>query len=166
MGTGKSSVGNFLARMFHFQFRDTDELIEARAGKRISEIFAQEGEARFRAYEREVVAELEACQRTVFATGGGLAVHAPNMASLKRHSLVVCLWASPEVIWSRVRHQTHRPLLSGPDGLERIRQLLAEREPAYKQADVLINTEMRSVREVALHVAHQYRVATKNPATA
>jgi shikimate kinase len=159
MGTGKTSVSHLLASQLHFRMVDTDEIIESRAGKRITAIFQQEGEARFREYEREVVAELEASRKTIIATGGGLVVNPTNLASLKKHALVVCLWASPEAIWERVHHQSHRPLLSTPDPLARIRQLLAEREPSYRQADVLVNTEGRSLKEVAQQVAHQFRLA-------
>ena len=82
-----------------------------------------------------------------------------NLASLKTHALVICLWASPETIWERVRGHDHRPLLNEPDPLAKIRELLAAREPYYRQADVLVNTEMRSVREVAQHVIHQFHMA-------
>ena len=81
------------------------------------------------------------------------------MASLKTHALVVCLWAGPETIWERTREHQHRPLLNDPDPLAKIRSLLAEREPFYRQADVLVNTEMRSAREVALQVLHQFHAA-------
>src|SRR4051812_46412141 len=136
MGTGKSSVGQLVAGQLHFTFLDTDHVIETRAGKTISEIFAQEGEPLFRELERKIVAELTTRKKTVISSGGGLPTNPDNLASLKSHSLVVCLWASPEKIWERVRSQTHRPLLSHPDPLAKIRSLLAEREPFYRQADV------------------------------
>jgi len=162
MGTGKSSVGRLLAEQLHFQFLDTDELIESRAGKSVAAIFAAEGEAAFRELERSVVAELASRKRTIISAGGGLGANPENLASLKHHALVVCLWASPEKIWERVRGQSHRPLLQGPDPLGKIRQLLADRGPTYKLADVLLNTEVRSLREVAQQVLHQFRVA-KSP---
>lgn len=161
MGTGKSCVGHLVASLLHFQFLDTDELIEHRAGKSIAEIFAQAGEGAFRTLEEQIVAELSQSRRTVIATGGGLAANEANLASLKQHALVVCLWASPEVIWGRVRTQTHRPLLQDADPKGKIRQLLAEREVFYKQADVLVNSEMRSVKEVAQHVIHQFHLARR-----
>src|SRR5437763_1440684 len=111
MGTGKSSVGQALASLLHFQFIDTDDWIEARAGLSITEIFQRHGEPCFRQYESEAVAALGQQTRLVIATGGGLAAHGNNLALLKEHALVVCLWASPEAIWQRVRHQSHRPLL-------------------------------------------------------
>ena len=159
MGAGKSAVGQLVAGQLHFTFLDTDHVIEARAGKCISDIFAQDGEPAFRQWEQRIVGELETRQRTVISTGGGLPARAENLASLKTHALVICLWASPEVLWQRVRGQTHRPLLKDPDPLAKMRQLLTSREPWYRQADVLINTERRSVREVAQHVVHQFQIA-------
>jgi shikimate kinase len=159
MGTGKSSVGRLVAEMLHFTFLDTDHVIESRAGKTITQIFEQEGEPTFRSLERGLVEELTRRTRTVIATGGGLPVHEANLASLKTHSLVVCLWASPEKIYERVRGQSHRPLLKLENPMERIRQLLSAREPYYRQADVLLNTELRPLREVANQVFHQFRMA-------
>jgi shikimate kinase len=157
MGTGKSSVGQLAAAQLHFTFLDTDHVIEARAGKNISEIFAEQGEPAFRELERKIVGELTSRKRTVISTGGGIPVNPENLASLKTHSLVVCLWASPERIWERVRNQTHRPLLKEADPLAKIRKLLEERAPYYRQADVLLNTEMRSLKDVAQQVVHQFQ---------
>lgn len=159
MGTGKSSVGQLVASHLRFSFLDTDHVIEARAGKTISRIFEQEGEAVFRDWERRMVEELALRRKTVIATGGGLPADEANLTSLKTHALVVCLWASPEKIYERVRGQTHRPLLQDADPLAKIRQLLEIREPYYRQADVLVNTEMRSVREVAQQVIHHFLTA-------
>jgi shikimate kinase len=163
MGTGKSSVGRLAAAQLHFRFVDTDEVIESRAGRSIAEIFAQAGEAVFRGIEKQVVSELSKVQKTVVSTGGGLVANEENLASLKQHALVVCLWASPEAIWERVHAQSHRPLLQGANPMDRIRELLALREPFYKRADVLINTEMRSIKEVAQQVLHQFHVARALP---
>jgi shikimate kinase len=159
MGTGKSSVGRLLAESLHFEFVDTDDLIEAHAGKTIAEIFAQDGEPAFRELEKQTVAELVKRSKFIIATGGGLGASQPNLDSLKTHSLVVCLWSSPEKIWQRVRHQHHRPLLADPDPLSKIKTLLAAREPFYKQADVMMNTDSRSIKAVAQQVAHQFQVA-------
>ncbi|HSH92758.1 MAG TPA: shikimate kinase, partial [Roseimicrobium sp.] len=129
MGTGKSSVGRFIATELGFTFVDTDELIESRCGRRINDIFAQQGEPHFRGLERQLVTEMESWKKTVISTGGGLAANEANLESLKSHALVVCLWASPEKIFDRVKNQSHRPLLHDADPLGKIRQLLASREP-------------------------------------
>ena len=159
MGTGKSSVGQLVGQQLHFTFLDTDHVIEARTGKSVSEIFAQDGESAFRELEKKIVAELVTRKKTVISTGGGVPVNPENLASLKSHSLVVCLWASAEKIWERVRSQTHRPLLNEPDPLAKIKKLLEQRAPFYRQADVLLNTDMRAVKDVAQQVIHQYHLA-------
>jgi shikimate kinase len=159
MGTGKSSVGRLVADLLHFTFLDTDHVIEARAGKPISQIFSEDGEAAFRNWERRIVEELTLRDKTVISTGGGLPANPDNLASLKKHALVVCLWASAETIYERVRDHDHRPLLNESDPLLKIRSLLAVREPYYRQADVLVNAEIRSVRELATQVVHQFHMA-------
>jgi shikimate kinase len=159
MGTGKSSVGRQVASVLRFTFLDTDFVIESRAGMPITKIFELHGEAVFRDWEARIVSELTRRTKTVIATGGGLPANDANLASLKTHALVVCLWASPETILERVKGHLHRPLLNEPNPLEKIRSLLAAREPYYRQADVLVNTELRSVREVAMQVVHQFHMA-------
>jgi shikimate kinase len=161
MGTGKTAVGRLVAHQLGFRFVDTDELIQARAKKTISRIFTEDGEASFRAWEGRVLEELATADRSVIATGGGLGAQPGNLSSLKNHSLVVCLWASPEAIWERVRHQNHRPLLQTADPLARIRELLAERAPSYRQADILVNTDLRSLREVTQQVLFQFTDARR-----
>lgn len=161
MGTGKSCVGRLAAEALHFTFLDTDHVIEARTGKSIADIFQQEGEPAFRDWERRIVQELTQRQKTVIATGGGLPANPDNLASLKSHALVICLWASPEAIYERVRSHAHRPLLNEPDPLAKIRSLLSIREPYYRQADVLVNTELRTLREVAVQVVHQFHAAQR-----
>lgn len=160
MGTGKTSVGRLVAELLDFEYLDTDEMIQSGTGRTISDIFKADGETAFRALEEKAVAELAGRLKIVIATGGGLPTNPKNLASLKTHALVVCLWASPEKIWERVKNQSHRPLLHDANPQAKIRELLAAREPFYKQADVLLNTELRSVREVAQQIVHQFRLAT------
>jgi shikimate kinase len=162
MGTGKSSVGRIVADALQFEFVDTDALIEVQSGRSIVDIFAQAGEPVFRKLEEQVVAELAKRKGLVISTGGGLVMNPCNLTSLKSHALVVCLWASAETIYERVRSQTHRPLLQTPDPLAKIKQMLTERGPTYRKADVLIHTGLRSAREVALQVVHQFHIARRS----
>jgi shikimate kinase len=163
MGTGKTSVGRLVAELLNFEYLDTDEMIQSGTGRTISDIFKTDGEPAFRALEEKTVVELASRAKTVIATGGGLPTNPINLTSLKTHALVVCLWASPEKIWERVKNQSHRPLLHDENPQVKIRELLAAREPFYKQADVLLNTDLRSVREVAQQVVHQFRLETSSP---
>lgn len=159
MGTGKTSVGRLVASQLRFRFLDTDDLIEQRAGQQISEIFQHQGEPAFRALERDIVSELAKAEKSVISTGGGLVVNPANMDSLKEHALVVCLWATPETIYERTRYASHRPLLQQADPMTRIRNLLTEREPYYRAADVLMSVEHRSLQEIVAHVVHEFRSA-------
>ncbi|MFN0068948.1 MAG: shikimate kinase [Limisphaerales bacterium] len=156
MGTGKSTIGRLVARQLGFEFVDTDELIESRTGEAIPALFARHGEAAFRDCERRALEELACRERLVIATGGGLVCQPGNLDHLKQHALTFCLWASPETVWQRVGHQTHRPLLQVADPRAEIARLLALREPWYRQADVLVNSGLRTPREVAALIAHQF----------
>lgn len=165
MGAGKSTVGRLVARQLNLGFTDTDELIEARVGRSIPTLFAEEGEAAFRARERDVILDLSQGADRVISTGGGLVCQPGNLELLKSTCLVVCLWAAPETIWARVRYQTHRPLLQVADPEAEIRRLLALREPWYRQSDVLVNSGLRSLREVAGQVIHHFLEARRRTAT-
>lgn len=159
MGAGKTSVGRNVAELLDFEFVDTDALIESRTGKTIAQIFTADGEPHFRSLEHSVVEQLAARDNVVISTGGGLPTNQSNLDSLKRHALVVCLWASADRIWDRVKNQTHRPLLQTPNPKERIKELLKTRAPFYRQADVLLHTDNRSQRQVCQQVVQQFRLA-------
>ena len=163
MGVGKSTVGQILAEMLGFEFIDTDRVIETREGRRISDIFAQEGESHFRALETQLIQEFETHQGVILSTGGGLVVRPENLASLRSHCLVVCLWASPAVIYERVRYQGHRPLLQTPDPQARIAELLNQRKPAYQQADILVGVDFRSPQETAQYITNSFRLLRQWP---
>ena len=162
MGVGKSSVGQISAKQLRFDFLDTDRWIEAQAGMTIPEIFALQGEPAFRQYERQLVEQLQSRTRTVISTGGGLATNAENIASLKVHALVVYLWASPKELFERASQIKGRPLLEVPDPMARIQELLSIRDPFYRQADVLVNTERRTMLEISSHIIHQFQLARRD----
>jgi 5-deoxy-5-amino-3-dehydroquinate synthase len=132
MGSGKSTVGPLLARRLGRPFVDLDGLLEARAGQPISAIFAGDGEAAFRAQERELLAELLASGvPSVLAAGGGVVLDAANRARL-RQQLTVWLDVGPDELVARVGASTDRPLLAG-GAAGRLRQLHDERQPLYEE---------------------------------
>lgn len=157
MGVGKSTVGSMVAGILDFEIVDTDRILEERSGRRIADIFAKEGEATFRRMESDLVRELERVERKVISTGGGLPMTPGNLESLRSHAYVVCLWASVETIYQRVRHQAHRPLLNTPDPTSTIRDLLQIRGPVYRQADLLLGVDYRSPNESARLIASAFR---------
>jgi len=147
MGTGKSTIGRLLAHRLGRRFVDTDQLIESRHGP-IPEIFASEGEARFREIERDVAAELAAQHDLVIATGGGLLLDPVNAEALGATGTVLCLVASVDELASRLRAGAeHRPLLAGGDLRTRIQAFLDEREAAYG-AFTPVHTDGRTPDEV------------------
>jgi len=141
MGTGKSTIGKLLAAKIGAVFLDTDQLIEARIGKRIAEIFANSGEIYFRKLEHELALELsQTKQRQVIATGGGFVLNQSNLEIFRPQGLIIALTATPETIYQRVNNDQERPLLAVADPLVRIRELLKERETNYAQADLVVDT--------------------------
>lgn len=148
MGAGKSEVGEQLADKLGYSFVDTDSLIERKANKKVRRIFADDGEAAFRALESEAIASLAGATGKVIATGGGAFQAPENRAVLDGIGLTVYLKASARELYQRVKNDPNRPLLQRPDAKEEMARLLAEREPAYKQAQLVVDTEDLSVEEV------------------
>jgi shikimate kinase len=152
MGTGKTEVGRELARALGRTFVDTDRLVEAKVGRRVRDIFATDGEDRFRALEREAVAEACGIPDAVVATGGGALVDADNRRRLAAAGPIVCLTATPEEILRRVGDPASRPLLAScandTERLARIRALLAARATAYGSAAHTIDTTGLTVGQV------------------
>lgn len=156
MGTGKSSVGKRLSSLMRMRYIDTDSVIERDNNRVISDIFAEEGEAVFRQLESEAVKNVSQLYNFVISTGGGVVLKEENVAKLKENGIVFCLTASPEEIFERVGHQTHRPLLQTPDPLETIRTMLDERAPYYARADYTMDTTGRSFDEIVTHIKNIY----------
>jgi len=148
MGTGKTAVGRMIAARLGCPFIDTDTLIEERAGRSIPRIFTDEGEEAFRRLEAGVVAEVGERDGVVIATGGGVVLRPENMANLRRAGVIVALNAEPAAILARVGEGAGRPLL-GEDPEARVRRLLAERTPLYRDADLVVDTSALSLEEVA-----------------
>jgi 3-dehydroquinate synthetase/shikimate kinase len=144
-GSGKSAVGRRLAQRHHVPFIDLDERIEARAGRRIPEIFEEEGEAAFRAQERTAIRELgeadvSSSVARVVATGGGAVVDPRNRWALYRGRVAVWLDGRPEVLAQRLRRSPNvRPLIVGRDPVAAVRDLAARRERFYAAAAIRIN---------------------------
>jgi shikimate kinase len=154
MATGKTEVGRRLARLLGRPFVDTDRLVEARAGRTVAAIFADEGETRFRTLERDAVAEACAVPEAVVATGGGTLLDPENRRRLAAAGPIVHLTAEPEVILRRVGDPETRPLLAPDNGdrLGRVRALLAERAPVYAVATHAVDTSTLTLDEVVERV--------------
>lgn len=157
MGTGKSTVGRAVAHKLGFHMVDSDHEIERQQKKTIPEIFAQEGEAAFRAMERVFIESGHTGERTVVSCGGGLVVQPGMLGMLQSRGVVVCLHASVETILARTSRQQNRPLLVAENPEERIRTLFAQRESIYRQSGTVILTDSRPLMDIAGHVMRAWR---------
>ena len=159
-GGGKSTVGRHLARNLHLRFFDSDVEIENRIGCPIRVFFEREGEARFRDVEQEVVTDLLRRAQGVMATGGGTVLRESNRRVLRDRSTVVYLRSTPEELFRRLRHDTHRPLLQVADPLRKLRDLHAERDPLYRATShFVIETGRPSVHTLVNMVLMQLELA-------
>ena len=155
--TGKSSVGQEVARQLGWEHVDTDDTIVKRAGSTIEQIFADFGEAYFRQLESQALAEACEAERAVISAGGGAVLDGHNRELMKGSGFVVCLEAAPRTIRQRLLEETSRsgplrPLLAVPDPLQRIEQLKEYRQPYYAIADWTVHTDNLTPDEVAHEV--------------
>ena len=158
MGTGKSTVGRILARQLGLHFLDSDHEIERKQGKAVAKIFAEDGEAQFRALERAFVESGHPEHGVIVACGGGLVVAPGMLELLHRRGVVICLHAPIETILQRTMHTTHRPLLQVENPEQRLRDLYAQREEIYRRTGTMVLTDKRPMREIAAHVLRVYRL--------
>jgi shikimate kinase len=156
MATGKSTVGRALAGRLGYEFYDSDIEIERLKKMSIPEIFEKEGEGAFRRYERDFIDGGHPDSRCVVACGGGLITQPGMIDLLKQKGVVICLYATTRTILQRTQGNKSRPLLDVDDPEKRIADLLAEREPFYRQAGTLVLTDNRSLSSVVEHLRRIY----------
>lgn len=153
MGSGKSTVGPILANTIGYKFLDLDQVIEKKEGKKIGEIFASEGEVKFRASERAMLREILQIHSTVISLGGGTVTNQETLDMIKKNGILIYLKSDPEHIFKRLRTKSDRPmlrddsgrLLDGDDLKKKIETLLAKRESYYEQADLIISTDDKKI---------------------
>ena len=159
-GSGKSTVGRQLARRLQVPFLDSDHVIEQRLGCSIREYFEQEGEARFRDVEAEVLNDLTQQPCGVLSTGGGIVLREANRIHLRERTQVVYLNSTPEELFRRLKHDKSRPLLQVADPLGKLRDLHAQRDPLYREtARFNIDTGRPSVASLVNMIVSQMEIA-------
>ena len=153
MGAGKSTIGRLLAKELRLDFKDSDKEIEVRAGANIPWIFDVEGEQGFRDREQAMLAELCEAQDQVIATGGGAVMRPENRRTLRAGGRVIYLHTSVEQQLARTARDRNRPLLRTANPGQVLSDLLAIRDPLYREiADLIIETDERPPRLVVLEI--------------
>lgn len=155
MGVGKTTVGMLAAHRLGRPFVDTDDVIAQRQGRSVRRIFAEDGEAAFRALERALAAELSEYRGLVIATGGGMLVDPVNREHLARTGVLICLDASPDTIAERLENADDRPLAS------RWRALLEARQEAYAAITHHVRTDSKPPEQIVDEVIALWQTALK-----
>ena len=132
MGTGKSTTGKNLSGKLDYDFYDTDKLIEKVEGRKIKDIFEQDGEDYFRQKESEALNETKTLQNVVIATGGGIVEREENRLILEKEDKVIFLDSSPERQYERTKDSKKRPLLNDGNHLEILKKLYMKRFNFYE----------------------------------
>lgn len=158
MGAGKSTIGRLLSKELRLPFKDSDKEIEQRTGADIPWIFDVEGEQGFREREQAVIADLSAGEALVLATGGGAVLREENRYNLRDGGRVVYLHASVDQQIERTARDRNRPLLQRADPAQVLRELMAIRDPLYREiADIIIETDERPPRMVVQEIIERLR---------
>jgi shikimate kinase len=148
MASGKTETSRELARRLGRERVSTDEVIVKREGRSIADIFAQEGEPYFRKIEREIVLACALDNNLVIDCGGGVAADEINFNALNNTGITFYLWTTPEAVFRRTKGKTDRPLLNVDNPLEKIKELLAKRDPHYRKAQYLIDSNEDNIGRV------------------
>lgn len=160
MGSGKTTVGEFLGQKLECEFIDLDVFIEKSEGRIITDIFKESGESHFRKLEGECLRNISGTGKKIISLGGGALMNEENQKFVKENGALVYLKITPGEIYNRLKHSTNRPLLKKDDGtlcskdefIEKISTLFAQREPGYLSAAVTVDTVGKTSENVAYEI--------------
>lgn len=149
MGCGKSTMARILSRDTGMELVEMDESIEKNAKMTIGKIFETYGETYFRDLESKFIQDLSNKGNSIVSCGGGAVLREENVKEMKKNGVIIYLCATPQTIYERVRHSTHRPLLNGNMNVEYIAELMEKRRLLYENAaDITICVDGKEKREM------------------
>ena len=149
MGSGKSTISDYLSTVFDMKLVEMDQVIAEKEEMSIPDIFATYGEEYFRNLETNLLKELQTGQNCIISCGGGVALRQENVVEMKKNGRVVLLTASPETIFERVKDSNDRPILDGNKNVEFIAGLMEQRREKYEAAaDVVVQTDNKTILQI------------------
>ena len=149
MGTGKSTVADYLNKHYGMEVVEMDQLIASEERMTISEIFQTHGEKYFRNLETNLLMRMQSKNNSVISCGGGAPMRENNVKEMKKSGKVVLLTARPETILDRVKNNHDRPLLENNKTVEHIEELMQKRREKYLEAaDAVVATDGRSAADI------------------
>ncbi len=159
MGSGKSTIANYLYKKYGMLQLDMDQYIEKEEGRSVSSIFAQEGEAYFRKLETEFLKSFDEKEAFVVSCGGGVPMNERNVQEMRKKGIIVLLHAQPETIYQRIKNSHHRPLLENNMTESYIENLMEQRWAVYEQAaDVIVTTDHRNAEEISTEILEKTKM--------
>ena len=158
MGTGKSTISDFLKNVFAMDVAEMDQIIAQRQGMSISDIFETYGEQYFRDLETNLLIEMQSRSNVVISCVGGTPMRECNVVEMKKNGRVVLLTAKPETILDRVKDNHDRPLIENNKTVPFITELMEKRRAKYEAAaDIIIETDGKNELEICEELVHRLR---------
>ena len=163
MGSGKTTIGNKLAKELNLNFYDTDKEIELKTGVEISYIFEKEGEAGFRIREKQAIKNLTKLESIVLSTGGGSIINKEVRENLKNTGIIIFLEANIEKQLLQTSYNDNRPLLEDGDKRSNLEKIYRLRKPIYKNiSDIEINTNDKNIKLIIADIKKKLNRFKKN----
>lgn len=164
MASGKSTYGKILANVLGWDFFDLDKLIVDKENKEIVTIFKEKGEEYFRKVETEALAQVAEKENAVIALGGGALANETNLKICKESGVIIYLKCSVHTIFTRIKRKTTRPIFRelvmkgrNKEIMEKIKSMMNEREKFYNRADLIVNTDKRSLGKTIDFISHKLK---------
>ncbi|WP_026674868.1 shikimate kinase [Alkalihalobacterium bogoriense] len=157
MGSGKSTIGSIIGKCLDYQVIDTDDYLQKKYGKSISDLFAKYGEEKFRDLESAALKEIKD-EFLIVTTGGGMVMRKENRDFMKENGFVIFLDVSLDQILYRLEGDTTRPLMQKP--LQEIEALYLERQPLYREADLIVDIDSLNIPQIVQLITDEvYKVS-------
>jgi shikimate kinase len=161
MGTGKTAIGKRLASALGMKFFDSDAEIEEVTGMSVAQVYRRYGEIRLKSEEHLAFKRIVRRRNCVIAMGGSFLPDPGNIEALKEEFIVISLTARPEIIYERVKRRNNRPMLKKEDNMEKIINMMWERDSLYQNADLQLDTSEMNFQQITDNILDYIHAGAK-----